>query len=169
MNLENPILEDYPSLRPGVMVGEKYKDHTFKLNDPLSELNRRNQIVSRMKAAFVVKELERISSDMEQLEWRMINEDKKFAELLCKILSVFLFDIEGPIIRDHPSLRPAVMLGKKHKNSTYKVIKYDKFSGSSHTVKSGIPPADSARVLAEIETESSHDENTFFGLALEGY
>lgn len=167
LNIEYPIIEKHPSLHPDFMIGEKYKNYTFKLNSTFSEPNRENKIKSKIKAAFVIKELERISFDIEQLSKLLMNEDKKSAKLLCEILSVILFDIEGPIIRKHPSLRPVVMLGKKYKNCAYRVVKYDKNSGSSCIVEKGVLPKDSSRVLAEIENKSPKEQDSFFCLELE--
>lgn len=124
-------------------------------------------IESKMKAAIVIKELEKISSEVEQLERCLINEDKKLSEFLCKILSSILLDIEYPIIKAYPSLRPVVMLGEKFKNSTYKVVKFDKVSGLSYVMESGILSRDSAKVLSEIEKKSPSDQNSFFCLEIE--
>lgn len=126
-----------------------------------------NTIPSKIKAAFIIKESERICSEIELLVTSLRKDDKTLAEKLCKILGNFLFDIEGPTIRANPSVRPVVMLGEKYKDCNYNVVRYDKISDSHPVMQSGILPKDAKRVLSEIEQKFHKDPNSFFYLELE--
>ena len=87
---------------------------------------------------------------------------KKIAEILCKLSSDILIDIEYPIIKDYPSLRPVVMLGKAFEYSTYKIIKYNKSNRAFSIVKKGLLPEQTLSVLNEIESNSLSDQYLFW-------
>jgi hypothetical protein len=119
---------------------------------------------SKVKAAMTIKELEKICSSIEKLQLSLMDndEEKKIAEILCKLSSDILIDIEYPIIKDYPSLRPVVMLGKAFKDSTYKIIKYNKSNRAFSIVKKGLLPEQTLSVLNEIESNSLSDQYLFW-------
>lgn len=78
-----------------------------------------------------------------------------------------MFEIEGPVIADYPSLRPAAMLGEKYKNCTYRIICHDYNSNTDSINKTGILPEDAEKELAKQENESADKPNQLFYLELE--
>ena len=106
-------------------------------------------IKTKTKAAFVVKELERISLELGRVGESVYHDDPMFCEQVFKIISKIMFEIEGPVIADYPSLRPAAMLGEKYKNCTYRIICHDYNSNTDSINKTGILPADAEKELAK--------------------
>ena len=124
-------------------------------------------IKTKTKAAFVVKELERISLELGRVGESVYHDDPMFCEQVFKIISKIMFEIEGPVIADYPSLRPAAMLGEKYKNCTYRIICHDYNSNTDSINKTGILPEDAEKVLAKQENESADKPNQLFYLELE--
>ncbi len=114
-----------------------------------------------------MRELGRIRPEIEEQVARLKKEDMKLAEVLCVTLGTILVDVDYPILKAYPSLRPVDILGKKYKNAKYCVVRYNKNSGSNDIVKSGILPEDAVRALAEIENKFPKDQDSFFSLELE--
>lgn len=136
---------------------------------PKNNENIPNILPSKMKFPFIIKELERICSIIESLGTCLQKEDVKLAEALYKRSADILLNIEGPIVKTYPSLRPVAMLGKKYQHYKYKVIKYDKNLNSCSIIKSAILPEDAQRVLTEVENNFNKDQNCFFYLELEDF
>lgn len=124
-------------------------------------------IESEMKASLIVKDLERINSDIAQLERFLIKEDEKIAEALCKIIASIFWEIENPIIQEYPSVCPLVVVGEKYKKCIYRVVKSDRSAFTCCIVESKILPEDATRVLAEIENKYPENQDVRFRLEIE--
>jgi hypothetical protein len=84
---------------------------------------------SKINSAIALKELYDISLHIGRVKSLLIDdltedEDKEFTKVSCKLLSDIMLDIEYPIIRNHPSLRPVDLLGKKFAGATYKIVQH---------------------------------------------
>ena len=134
---------------------------------PEDQKNSPDMLPSRITYPFIIKELERICSMIELSGSELQKDDIKLAEAFYKRSGEILLTVEGPIVKLHPSLRPAAMLGRRYRHCRYKVVRYDGNSDFCTTVKSAVPPEDAQRVLSEIEKGDRKNQNDFFYLELE--
>lgn len=124
-------------------------------------------IESEAKASLILKDLEKISSEIANLERFLIKEDEKLSEALCRIIADIFWRIEHPIIREYPSLCSLVVIGERYKECTYRIVRSDRNAFTCSVLKSEILPENAARVLSEIENSHPKNQNVHFYLEVE--
>ena len=122
----------------------------------------------KAKYAKIVKQLEEISVTLGKLGDSIFDEDRELCKKFYFEISNIMFDLEGPIVKKYPSLRPPAMLDQNAK-CRYDIMRHDHEADAEEIILRDVAPDEAEETIRRIEAEEKTDETGFFYLELSNY